>query len=130
MARWIGLDIGSKWTGIAMTDELDIVEPRETIKTKNLIKKLKKYKENYDIEGIVVGLPLTTKGKLGERAKMVEKISNDIESELNLSVKLYDERFTTKESIEIATKIGKTKDKRLLDRISATLILKSYIEDN
>jgi putative Holliday junction resolvase len=130
MARWIGLDVGSKWTGIAMTDELNIVEPRETIKTINLIEKLKKYKENYDIEGIVVGLPLTTKGKLGERAKMVEKISNEIESELNLSVKLYDERFTTKEAIEIATQIGKTKDKRLLDRISATLILKSYIEDN
>jgi putative Holliday junction resolvase len=130
MARWLGLDIGSKWTGIAMTDELDIVEPRETIKTINLIEKLKEYKENYDIEGIVVGLPLTTKGKLGERAKMVEKISNEIESELNLSVKLYDERFTTKEAIEIAKQIGKTKDKRLLDRISATLILKSYIEDN
>lgn len=130
MGRWIGLDIGSKWTGIAMTDELDIVEPRETIKTINLIEKLKKYKENYDIEGIVVGLPLTTKGKLGERAKMVEKISNEIESELNLSVELYDERFTTKEAIEIATQIGKSKDKRLLDRISATLILKAYIEDN
>ena len=130
MARWIGIDIGSKWTGIAMTDELDIVEPKETIKTINLIEKLKEYKENYDIEGIVVGLPLTTKGKLGERAKMVEKISNEIESELNLSVKLYDERFTTKEATEIATQIGKNKDKRLLDRISATLILKSYIEDN
>lgn len=130
MSRWIGLDIGSKWTGIAMTDELDIVEPRETVKTKDLIKELKRYKQEYDIEGVVVGFPLTTKGKVGERAKMVEKITNEIKSALNFTINLQDERFTTKEAMEIATQMGKVKDKRLLDRISATLILKSYLEDN
>ncbi len=128
--RWIGLDIGSKWTGIAMTDELNIIEPRDTIKTEDLIKELKRYKQEYEIEGLVVGFPLTTKGKVGERAKMVERIKEEIQIELNLPVHLHDERFTTKEAMEIALEIGKAKDKRLLDRISATLILKRFFEEN
>ena len=130
MARWIGLDIGGKWTGIAMTDELDIVEPRDTIQTKDLVKELKRYKQEYEIEGVVIGFPLTTKGKIGERAKMVEKVREDILNELNLPVHLYDERFTTKDALEIAKELGKTKDKRLIDRISATLILRGFLEDN
>jgi putative Holliday junction resolvase len=128
--RWIGLDIGGKRTGIAMTDELGIAEPRKTIQTRNLMNELKRLKEDYEIEGIVMGLPLTTKGRVGERAKMVEKIKEKIEDELRLPVKLYDERFTTKEAIEIARGMGRTRDKNLLDRISATLILKGYLEEN
>ncbi len=130
MARWIGLDIGGKWTGIAMTDELDIVEPRCTVQTKDLIKELKRYKQEYEIEHVVIGFPLTTKGKIGERAKMVEKVGEEILKKLNLPVSLYDERFTTKDAMEIAKELGKTKDKRLIDRISATLILRGFLEDN
>lgn len=130
MARWIGLDIGGKWTGIAMTDELDIVEPRGTVQTKDLIKELKRYKQEYEIERVVIGFPLTTKGKIGERAKMVEKVGEEILKKLNLPVSLYDERFTTKDAMEIAKELGKTKDKRLIDRISATLILRRFLEDN
>lgn len=113
-----------------MTDELGIAEPRKTIQTRNLMNELKRLKEDYEIEGIVMGLPLTTKGRVGERAKMVEKIKEKIEDELRLPVELYDERFTTKEAIEIARGMGRTRDKNLLDRISATLILKGYLEEN
>lgn len=113
-----------------MTDELDIVEPRGTVQTKDLIKELKRYKQEYEIERVVIGFPLTTKGKIGERAKMVEKVGEEILKKLNLPVSLYDERFTTKDAMEIAKELGKTKDKRLIDRISATLILRGFLEDN
>jgi len=130
MKRWIGLDIGRKWSGIAMTDGLGIVEPKKTIQTKNLIEELRKLKDEYEIQGLVLGFPLTTKGKIGQRAKMVQKIKEKIQSEVVLPVHLQDERFTTKEAMKIASKMKKVKDKRLIDRISATLILRGFLAEN
>ncbi|MCK4528554.1 Holliday junction resolvase RuvX [candidate division WOR-3 bacterium] len=130
MVRWIGLDLGGKWTGIAMTDELGIVEPWRTIKTEHLFNDLRNLIEEYTIEGVVLGLPLTTRGKIGQRARLVQKIKERIQAELNLRVELYDERFTTKEAYRIAADMGKARDKRLLDRISATLILRGFLAEN
>ncbi len=130
MVRWIGLDLGGKWTGIAMTDELGIVEPWRTIKTEHLFNDLRNLIEEYTIEGVVLGFPLTTRGKIGQRARLVQKIKERIQAELNIRVELYDERFTTKEAYRIAADMGKARDKRLLDRISATLILRGFLAEN
>lgn len=130
MKRWIGIDAGEKRTGIAMTDPLGIVAPRKTVKTEELIEEIQQIKEKYKIKGIVMGLPLTPRGKIGQRAKMIKDLKKKIEKELNLEVKLQDERYTTKEAMNIAKKMGKVRDKKLLDRISASLILRSYLEEN
>ena len=130
MKYWIGLDIGIKWTGIAISNSLDIVKPEKTVKTENLLKEIKDLDKEYEFKGIVLGFPLTTKGKIGQRAKFVQKIKTKIENELNLPVQLQDERFTTKEATKIASDLGKKKDKKLIDKISASLILKGYLDEN
>ncbi len=130
MKYWIGLDIGIKWTGIAISNSLDVVKPEKTVRTENLLKEIKNLDREYDFKGIVLGFPLTTKGKVGQRAKFVQKIKEEIEKELDIPIKLYDERFTTKEAIEIVTELGKKKDRKLIDKISASLILKGYLEEN
>lgn len=130
MNYWIGLDIGIKWTGIAISNDLNIVKPEKTVKTQNLIKEIKDLHKEYDFKGLVLGFPLTTKGKIGQRAKFVQKIKEEIEKELNIPIKLQDERFTTKDATKIAAELGKKKDKKLIDKISASLILKGYIDEN
>ena len=130
MKYWIGLDIGIKWTGIAISNSLDIVKPEKTVKTEDLLKEIKDLDKEYEFKGIVLGFPLTTKGKIGQRAKFVQKIKTKIENELNLPVQLQDERFTTKEATKIASDLGKKKDKKLIDKISASLILKGYLDEN
>ncbi|MEO0293412.1 MAG: Holliday junction resolvase RuvX [candidate division WOR-3 bacterium] len=131
MKYWIGLDIGTKWTGIAISNELvKIASPKKTVKTEHLIKELKEMNKEYDFKGIILGFPLTTTGKIGQRAKIVQEMKKKIQKELNIPVKLQDERFTTKEATKIASQLGKTKDKRFIDKISASLILKEFLDEN
>jgi putative Holliday junction resolvase len=130
MKYWIGLDVGVKWTGIAIGNDLNIINPKKTVKTENLIKEIKELNKDYNFEGMVLGFPLTTKGKIGQRAKFVQEIKEKIQKELNIPVTLQDERFTTKEATVIASELGKTKDKRLIDKISASLILKDFLDEN
>jgi len=130
MKYWIGLDIGTKWTGIAISNSFDIVRPEKTVKTEHLLKEIKDLDKEYNFKGMVLGFPLTTTGKIGQRAKFVQKIKVEIEKELNIPIKLQDERFTTKEATKIASELGKKKDKKLIDKISASLILKGYLDEN
>ncbi len=129
MNYWIGLDIGLKWTGIAISNNLDIVKPRKTVKTEHLLRELRDLNKEYNFEGIVLGFPLTTKGKIGQRAKFVQRIKKEIEKEINIPIKLQDERFTTREATEIAAQLGKKRDRKLIDKIAASLILKGYLDE-
>jgi putative Holliday junction resolvase len=130
MKYWVGLDVGIKWTGIAISDSLGIAKPKKTVKTEQLIEELKELNKEYGFEGMVLGFPLTTKGKIGQRAKYVQKIKEKIQKELDIPIKLQDERYTTKEATEIASQLGKTKDKKLIDKISASIILKDFLDEN
>ena len=130
MNYWIGLDIGTKWTGIAISNTLGIVKPEKAVKTEHLLKEIKTLNKEYNFKGLVLGFPLTTTGKIGQRAKFVQKIKEEIEKGFNIPIKLYDERFTTKEATKIASDLGKKKDKRFIDKISASLILKGYLDEN
>lgn len=130
MNYWIGLDIGVKWTGIAISNNLNIVKPKKTVKTEYLLKEIKELNKEYDFKGLVLGFPLTTKGKIGQRAKFVQKIKKEIEIEFDIPVKLHDERFTTKEATKIAAELGKKRDKKLIDKIAASLILRGYLDEN
>jgi putative Holliday junction resolvase len=130
MKYWVGLDVGIKWTGIAISDSLGIISPKKTVKTEHLTEELKELNKEYGFEGMVLGFPLTTKGKIGQRAKYVQGVKEKLEKELNIPIKLQDERFTTKEATEIASQLGKTKDKKLIDKISASIILKDFLDEN
>ena len=94
--RIMGLDIGTKRIGVAVSDEsCTIAQGRGVVERKNLefvLSEMKKIVEEYSVREIVVGLPINMNGTLGERAKDSEEIAKRLEEKLNLPVKLWDER--------------------------------------
>lgn len=134
MGVFISIDYGSKKTGLATTDIKKLIASAlATIQTKDAISYLKKFNERNPIEKFIVGEP---KQKDGSPSIIETEISSFINSlTLNfplISIERYDERYTSKIALDFLIKSGakkKTrKNKNLIDKISATIILQSYLE--
>tara|TARA_B100000530_G_C15714940_1_gene391465 strand:+ start:241 stop:663 length:423 start_codon:yes stop_codon:yes gene_type:complete len=134
MGVFISIDYGSKKTGLATTDIKKLIASAlATIQTKDIISYLKKFNERNPIEKFIVGEP---KQKDGSPSIIETEISSFINSlSLNfplISIERYDERYTSKIALDFLIKSGakkKTrKNKNLIDKISATIILQSYLE--
>ena len=134
MGVFISIDYGSKKTGLATTDIKKLIASAlATIQTKDIISYLKKFNERNPIEKFIVGEP---KQKDGSPSIIETEISSFINSlTLNfplISIERYDERYTSKIALDFLIKSGakkKTrKNKNLIDKISATIILQSYLE--
>ncbi len=131
--KFIGLDYGKKRTGISISDYKKIISfPLDTINTNDLVEFLRSLTEKEKIEKIIIGKPFKLNNELHE-------LENDI-LELIKSLKLsfpeilidrVDERYTSKISTkiinELNTKQKKRRDKSIIDKISASLILESYL---
>ncbi len=133
MGRIIAIDYGEKRTGIAVTDELKIIASGlTTVQTPQLIEFLKEYFKKEDVELILVGEPKQMDNQPSESEKyilpFIEKLKNEFSS---IPVKRVDERFTSKMAAQSLFDSGMKKKKRrnkaLLDEISATIILQSYL---
>ena len=134
MGVFISIDYGSKKTGLATTDIKKLIASAlATIQTKDAILYLKKFNERNPIEKFIVGEP---KQKDGSPSIIETEISSFINSlSLNfplISIERYDERYTSKIALDFLIKSGakkkKRKNKNLIDKISATIILQSYLE--
>ena len=134
MGVFISIDYGSKKTGLATTDIKKLIASAlATIQTKEVISYLKKFNERNPIEKFIVGEP---KQKDGSSSIIETEISSFINSlSLNfplISIERYDERYTSKIALDFLIKSGvkknKRKNKNLIDKISATIILQSYLE--
>ena len=134
MGVFISIDYGSKKTGLATTDIKKLIASAlATIQTKDIISYLKKFNERNPIEKFIVGEP---KQKDGSPSIIETEISSFINSlSLNfpsISIERYDERYTSKIALDFLIKSGakkkKRKNKNLIDKISATIILQSYLE--
>ena len=133
--RILGIDYGDSRIGIAITDPLNItVQGLETIERKNsdkvVLKKLDEILEKYDIETIVVGMPLNMDGTKSERAEITEKFIHKLKCKYNkLKIESMDERLTTVEASKTMNllEINKSKKKSIIDTISAEYILEAYI---
>jgi putative Holliday junction resolvase len=133
MGRIIAIDYGEKRTGIAATDELQIIASGlTTVETPKLINFLKNYLKKEDVELILVGEPKQMNNDPSESEKFIlpfiDKLKNEFSS---VPVKRVDERFTSKMAAQTLFDSGFKKKKRqnkaLLDEISATIILQSYL---
>ena len=133
MARLLAIDFGTKRTGIAITDEMQIIASGlTTVSTKDLISFLKDYFAKEDVELIVIGEP---KQKDGTHSDVEECIKNFILKLVKifptLRVERMDERFTSKIAFNTMIESGLSKKKRqnksLIDQISATIILQDYL---
>ena len=134
MGVLISIDYGSKKTGLATTDIKKLIASAlATVQTKDIISYLKKFNERNPIEKFIVGEP---KQKDGSPSIIETEISSFINSlSLNfplISIERYDERYTSKIALDFLIKSGankkKRKNKNLIDKISATIILQSYLE--
>jgi putative holliday junction resolvase len=136
MARILSIDYGGKRTGIAVTDPLQIIaSPLETVETTKLLDFLDTYFFTEEVERIIVGEPTKLDGSDGD---MMPKIRQFIEKINKLyphiPVDLQDERYTSQDAKKIILASGikkmKRRDKSLVDKISASIILTEWMEAN
>ena len=134
MARILAIDYGKKRTGIAVTDELQIIaNGLTTVATVELEKFILSYVQREQVELIVVGLPKQMDNTPSENMGRIRPFVNRLRKLLPaIPVEYYDERFTSvlAHQAMLASGIGKMarRDKALVDEISATIILQSYME--
>jgi putative Holliday junction resolvase len=135
MARILALDFGTKRTGIAITDEMQIIASGlTTVATKELIEFLKKYISEENVELFIVGEPKQMNYEASESEESIAKFLVKLEKAIpQIPVKRVDERFTSKMAfqtmIDSGLKKKQRKDKALIDEISATIILQSYLQN-
>ena len=134
MARIIALDYGTKRVGVAVTDEMQIVaNPLDTVHSIDILTFLKHYVEINSVEGIVVGKPVMMSGELSQVAAQIEPFIKQLGKAFPLLwIKSIDERFTSKIAARTIHEAGMKKkdkmDKGLLDKVSAAIILQTYLE--
>ena len=130
----MALDCGTKRTGVAVTDELQIIASGlATVETKKLLPFLHTYFKTEIIECLVIGKPKQMDNSDSESEPFIQALIHSIRKEFpHLEINRVDERFTSKMAFQtmIASGLKKKKrqDKNLIDEISATLILQNYLE--
>ena len=135
MPRILAIDLGTKRTGLAVTDPLKILaNPLETIETGQLMTYLTAYCSKEEVEALVLGLPIRLNGQDNEMTPKVMKLKEELEKAFpEKKIALVDERFTSKMAMQSMIAMGsKKKDRREkagnLDKVSAAIILQSYLE--
>ncbi len=134
MRRILAIDYGQKRVGLAVTDELQIIATGlETVAVKDIWKYLSDYLQREQVETIVVGEPRDMMNRPSDSSRFVEPFVRKLRKTYpEMRIERYDERFTSKMAFQamIDGGLGKKKrrNKALVDTISATLILQSYLE--
>lgn len=134
MGQIMAVDFGKKRTGIAVTDDMQIVASGlETVETPKLMAFLKTYFSQNNVEEVVVGLPTDLRGNLSEVETDILEFLKQFGQEFpEKKVVRMDERFTSKMASFFISQSGKTKkarqDKALIDKVSATILLQNYLE--
>ncbi len=134
MGRILAIDYGSKRVGLAVTDPLQIIaSPLDTVHSKDVIQYLKNYDSNEGIESIVLGMPKNLDGSDTNATQQVRQFHNLLKKQFpEKPVYLHDERFTSKMAMDAMITGGMKKkdrrDKGNIDKISASIILQSYLE--
>ena len=134
MGILIGIDFGQKRTGIAITDPGKIIASGlTTVATKDIITFLEEYVLKQPVDKFVVGEPKQKDGSVSVVEKSILKFIKKLKNKFaDISIERYDERFTSRIAFNTLLECGVGKKKRqnksLVDQISATLILQSYLE--
>ena len=134
MGRLLAIDYGSKRCGIAVTD-LDQVFAfgHDTVSTSDLLDYLKDYTQKENVEGVIVGMPKRLHNEPSSIADEIHQFIAACKSQFpTLQFHTYDERFTSKIAFNTMIESGISKKKRAekgtIDKLSATVILQSYLE--
>lgn len=132
--RILGLDVGSKTIGVAISDPFGwtaqgITTIKRT-KKENDILEIQKICDEYKVEEIVIGLPKNMNGSIGDSGNRVMEFSELIKENLNIKIELWDERLTTVAAHKamIEADLSRQKRKKIVDKIAAIYILQGYLD--
>lgn len=134
--RLLGIDVGTKWVGLARTDLLRMVaNPVGTYPPSKALDKIKELVETDQVKKLVIGWPLTPDGGEGRAIKMVERFITRINLILpEIEIDKMDERYTSKEAVAAMVEAGVPKMKRResdrVNQAAAAIILQKYLEES
>ncbi len=134
MGRLLGLDYGRKRVGVAVTDPLKIIASGyETVATHRIRDFLRTYLSQEEVEGVVLGYPRTVRNEPSEAVRYIDPFIRWFKKEYpDVPLDLYDERFTSamaeRTLLEAGVPKSARREKSLVDKVSAALILQSYLE--
>jgi len=130
---FLGLDVGDRTIGVAVSDELGWAHPLQTIRRKNLqadLDALAAIVEERSATRLVVGLPLNMDDTEGPRAAKTRRFADKLRERFSLPIVLWDERLTTWEAERLLREAGtrRRKRKEWVDALAAQLLLQSYLD--
>ncbi len=134
MERLMGLDVGDKTIGVALSDLLMITaQGLTTIKRTNFkadIQELRKIIDEYKVTKIVIGMPKMMNGTIGIQGEKVISFTEKLKEKIDLPTDFQDERLTTalSEKILISADVKRNKRKEVIDKLAAVQILTTYME--
>ena len=140
--RKIGLDVGDKTIGVAVSDALGItaqgVTTIERVGIRKDTTRVLEYIKEYDCDGVVIGLPLKLDGTDSPQTEKVYEFKELLENKLrssgmgNIGIEYYDERLTTvmAEKVLIEADVSRSRRKKVIDKQAAVLILQSYLDSH
>ena len=133
--RILAIDFGIKRIGLALTDPLKIFAyPFKTILNNNkIINELISIIKQYNVKRIIIGYPLREDGRKSELTKSVDKFRDMLKSKIDIDILLQDERYSSQlalsKVLESVNKKKKRRDKGLIDRNAASIILQDYLDE-
>lgn len=137
MERILGLDVGTKTVGVAVSDPfgwtaqgLEIIQINEAKEEFGLVR-LGEILEEYDVKKVVIGLPKNMDGSLGERAEASKDYGELVIETFELPVEYEDERLTTAQANRMMIEEGdvsRRKRKKVIDKLAAMMILQNYLD--
>jgi putative Holliday junction resolvase len=134
MARTMGLDLGDKTIGVALSDEygwtaqgLEVIRRRSESED---LERLAQIIAEYGVTEIVVGLPKNMNATIGPRGEMCMAFAGTLKEKMNLPVHLWDERLTTMaaERTLLMADVSRKKRKQVIDKMAAAIILQGYLD--
>ncbi len=134
MKRTMGLDVGEKTIGVAVSDLLGITaQGIKTIKRSTIeedLEELKSIIEEKDIDTVVVGLPKNMNNTLGPSAQRAKDLGKALEEKTNITVKYWDERLSTVSATRtlLDADVSRKKRKKVIDKLAAVMILQNYLD--
>ncbi|MGI6455322.1 MAG: Holliday junction resolvase RuvX [bacterium] len=132
--RILALDAGSKRIGLALSDELRITaQPYKYLENKErsaLLQELGEIIQKENVTEVLIGLPKRLDGSSGPQAEEAKSLANDLRQQLNIKVKLWDERFSTHAAQRALLEgdVRRKKRKQVIDQTAAAWILQGYLD--
>ena len=135
--RFLGLDVGNRRIGVAVSDELGITaQPVMTLERKRNrrddLRSLGRLARKFGVSAIVVGNPLRLSGEESSQTVKTQTFASELGELTGLPIHLHDERMTTHEAHQILYEAGHARQqhRRVVDQVAATLILQSFLDES